>query len=80
MQQALNNPMDSISSESLLVVIIFFVCLGVTAALLFLGSWNAFLISRAETAIEFYVNQRDASELRSVGKVCTCLHKRCLSI
>ena len=67
--------MDSISSESLLVVIIFFVCLGVTAALLFLGSWNAFLISRAETAIEFYVNQRDASDYKGMGKVRKCLYE-----
>ena len=56
-------------SEGTLVVITFFVCLGVTIALTILGGWQVFLISRSETTIEFYTNKRDARSFRKEGKV-----------
>lgn len=62
-------PANYRTNETWLVVLVFFVGFGVTIALLMLGGWNAFLVSRAETAIEFYTNQRDARELRRLGKV-----------
>ena len=62
-------PVDSRTNETWMVILVFFVGFGVTVALLMLGGWNAFLISRAETAIEFYTNQRDAKESRRLGKV-----------
>ena len=62
-------PVDHRTSETWLVILIFFVGFGVTIALLMLGGWNAVLISRAETAIEFYTNQRDAKDYRRRGKV-----------
>ena len=62
-------PIDSHTHEAFLVVIVFFVCFGVTIALLMLGSWNMYLISRGETAIEFYTNQREYYEMKRLGKV-----------
>ena len=55
--------------EGTLVVITFFVCVGVTIALTILGGWQIYLISRSETTIEFYTNKRDARVLRKEGKV-----------
>jgi len=55
--------------EGTLLVITFFVCLGVTIALTILGGWQVFLISMSETTIEFYTNKRDARALRKEGKV-----------
>ena len=42
-----------------------------------LGGWNAYLVGRGETAIEFYTNRRDASELKRIGKVSKLI-KTCL--
>ena len=46
-----------------------FICLGVTIALMILGGWNLFLISAGVNTIEFYTNKRDAREMKSEGKV-----------
>ena len=61
--------MSSQTNEGFLVVIVFFVCFGVTIALLVLGGWNVYLVTRAETAIEFYTNQRDKRDYKKQGKV-----------
>ena len=51
------------------MVMVFFICFGVTIALAILGGWNMYLISVSETTIEFYTNKRDAKNLRKEGKV-----------
>ena len=55
--------------EHSLVLIVFFVCVGVTAALCILGGWHLYLISFSETTIEFYTNKRDAQRMRKQGQV-----------
>ena len=62
-------PLDHRGHESFLVIIVFFIAFGVVIALLLLGGWNMYLVSRAETAIEFYTNKRDAMEKKRSGKV-----------
>lgn len=56
-------------TERSLVVIVFFLCVGVTGALTILGGWHLYLISRSETTIEFYTNKRDASRMKKEGQV-----------
>lgn len=55
--------------ESSLVMTVFFVCVGVTAALTILGGWHVYLVSFSETTIEFYTNKRDAMKLKKEGQV-----------
>ena len=55
--------------ENSLVMTVFFVCVGVTAALTILGGWHVYLVSFSETTIEFYTNKRDAMRLRREGQV-----------
>ena len=55
--------------EGLLLCLQWFVCLGVTIALLILGGWHFYLISVSETTIEFYTNKRDARMMKKEGKV-----------
>ena len=61
-----------VGNESGLVIMVFFICVGVTVALSILGGWHLFLISVSETTIEFYLNKREAMKLRKEGKVGTC--------
>lgn len=69
MDRAGSLPLDSVTYEGFLVIIVFFICFGVTIALLMLGGWNCYLVCRGETAIEFYLNQREARECKRKGKV-----------
>jgi palmitoyltransferase len=55
--------------ENSLVMTVFFVCVGVTAALIILGGWHVYLVSFSETTIEFYTNKRDAMRLKREGQV-----------
>lgn len=55
--------------EVTLVGLIFFICVGVTAALTILGGWHLYLISFSETTIEFYTNKRDARRMKKEGQV-----------
>lgn len=57
-----------VGNESGFVIIVFFICVGVTVALTILGGWHLFLISVSETTIEFYLNKREAMRLRREGK------------
>ncbi|KAL5471524.1 hypothetical protein EMCRGX_G029647 [Ephydatia muelleri] len=57
-----------VGNESGLVIMVFFICVGVTVALSILGGWHLFLISVSETTIEFYLNKREAMKLRKEGK------------
>ena len=59
-------------SEQTLVVLVFFVCVGVTIALSVLGGWHLYLISVSETTIEFYLNKRDAQRMKKEGLVRLC--------
>ena len=68
-EKAKTLPIDNHTYEGFLLVLVFFICFGVTIALLMLGSWNMYLIGRAETAIEFYTNQRDYRDMKRQGKV-----------
>ena len=63
-----------VGSENALVIMVFFICLGVTVALTILGGWHMYLISVSETTIEFYLNKRDARRLKKEGKVCVCIY------
>jgi palmitoyltransferase len=54
--------------EHFFTTLVFFVCFGVSIALAFLGSWHLYLITRAETSIEFYTNRHEASDMRREGK------------
>lgn len=56
-------------TEHSLVLIVFFVCVGVTGALSVLGGWHLYLISLSETTIEFYTNKRDALRMKKEGQV-----------
>lgn len=56
-------------TEHSLVLIVFFVCVGVTASLTILGGWHVYLISFSETTIEFYTNKRDARRMKKEGQV-----------
>ena len=56
-------------AEHSLVIIVFFVCVGVTAALTILGGWHVYLVSLSETTIEFYTNKRDAVRMKKEGQV-----------
>lgn len=55
-------------AEGTFVVMVFFICFGVTIALGILGGWNMYLISVSETTIEFYTNKKEAKDLRKEGK------------
>ena len=56
-------------TEHSLVMVVFFVCVGVTGALTILGGWHLYLISFSETTIEFYTNKRDAMRMKREGQV-----------
>ena len=58
-------------TEHTLVVLMFFVCLGVTGALTILGGWHVYLVSFSETTIEFYTNKRTARRMKKEGQVHT---------
>ena len=60
---------DATHMEAMLVFIIFFVCVGVSIALMILGGWHAYLITVSETTIEFYTNKRDARRAKKEGQV-----------
>ena len=68
-ERARQYPLDHRGQESFLVIVVFFICFGVTIALLLLGGWNMYLVGRGETAIEFYTNKRDAVDYKHAGKV-----------
>ena len=57
------------STEHILVVLAFFVCVGVTVALAILGGWHVYLVSFSETTIEFYTNKRTAQRMKKEGQV-----------
>ena len=56
-------------AEHSLVIVVFFVCVGVTMALTILGGWHVYLVSLSETTIEFYTNKRDALRMKKEGQV-----------
>ena len=57
------------STEHFATVLVFFVCFGVAIALIMLGGWHAYLISKGITSIEFYSNKSEAYAMRREGKV-----------
>ena len=61
-------PLNHRTNETWLVVLVFSVSLGMIVAMITLGSWSAFLVSRGETAIEFFTNQIEAQENKRLGK------------
>jgi hypothetical protein len=69
LERANKYPLDHSTNESFLVIVVFFICFGVVVALTALGGWNMYLVSRGETAIEFYMNKSEAIDFKRMGKV-----------
>ena len=57
------------STEHFATILVFFVCFGVSIALILLGGWHVYLISTGITSIEFYSNRSEMSAMKKEGKV-----------